>query len=155
MPERAPDTRGVVIRKGVSLYDLLSPAMLFWQEARINRRAVRLLKLSPGDRVLDLGSATGGVALEAARSLDAAAGGLAVGVDASPDMIARARRKTRGLPVRFELAAAEHLPFPDAHFTRAASTFFFHHLSADDKLSALREVRRRAKIGRASCRERV
>ncbi len=142
MREPAPETRGVVIRRGASLYDLLSPAMLFWQESRINRRAVSLLNLEPSDRVLDLGCATGGSTLEAAHRLDARAGGKAVGVDASPEMIARARRKARSLPARFELAAAERLPFPDASFTRVLSTFFFHHLNADDKLAALREARR-------------
>lgn len=58
--------------------------------------AVRALQLQPGQRVLDLGCGTG-LALPA---LAEAVGptGEVVGVDGSPQMLARARRRTRALP---------------------------------------------------------
>ena len=138
----APLTRGVVLRKAAAVYDLLSPATMLWREGRINRRAVELLQLRPGDRVLDVGCATGRVTLEVARHLDAACGGLAVGLDASPEMIRTARRKAPSGSCRFDLGVAEAVPYEDRSFDKAVSTFFFHHLNGQDKLACLREVRR-------------
>jgi ubiquinone/menaquinone biosynthesis C-methylase UbiE len=135
-------TRGRVLHRAASVYDWLSPAMMFFQEARINRSAARGLDPRPSDTVLDVGCATGAMTLEVGDWLDGAKGGLAVGIDASPEMIGRARRKAAGRPCRFDLGAAEHLPYGDATFDKAVSTFFFHHLCLQDKLAALREIHR-------------
>jgi ubiquinone/menaquinone biosynthesis C-methylase UbiE len=135
-------TRGRVLHEAASVYDWLSPAMMFFQEGRINRAAARFLELRPTDTVLDVGCATGGTTLAMARHLDKEKGGLAVGIDASAQMIACARRKAVGKACRFDLAAAEDLPYPDACFDKAVSTMFFHHLCLEDKLAALRQVHR-------------
>jgi ubiquinone/menaquinone biosynthesis C-methylase UbiE len=142
VPDAAPATRGIVLRKAAAVYDYLSPPMMLGFEGRINRRALDLLQLGPGDKVLDVGCATGRVTLTAARRLDASQGGLAVGLDASPEMISVARRKIRGRPCRFDLGVAESLPYADRTFNKAVSTLFFHHLNLDDKLAALRQVHR-------------
>ncbi|MCY2927008.1 MAG: methyltransferase domain-containing protein [Planctomycetota bacterium] len=139
-PSQPPPTRGIVLHKAVTVYDWLSPPMLFYREGCINRRAADLLELSPGHAVLDVGCATGNATFAAAARLDAARGGLAVGLDASIEMIARARRKIRGRPCRFDVAPAEGMPYRDGVFDRAVSTMFFHHLNLADKLTALREV---------------
>jgi ubiquinone/menaquinone biosynthesis C-methylase UbiE len=94
-----------------------------------------------GDRVLDVGSGTGYFA----RLLAAAVGaqGTVDGVDASPEMVAYATRRTRRLPnCRFQAGAAESLPFPDGHFDVVVSSFVIHHLPEDGQLPALQEMRR-------------
>ncbi|MEI7835025.1 MAG: methyltransferase domain-containing protein [Planctomycetota bacterium] len=139
-PPAAPQTRGIVLHKAVVVYDWLSPPMLFYREGCINRRVADLLELTPGHNVIDVGCATGNATLAIAARLDGARGGLAVGLDASIEMVARARRKVRGRPCRFDIAPAEQLPYHDGVFDRAASTMFFHHLDLADKLRALREV---------------
>lgn len=77
-------------------------------------------RLSPrlDEHWLDIGSGTGAVALRAAR-----AGARATGVDLAPGMIERARRHAarEGLPVRFEVADAERLPYPTGSFDVVAS----------------------------------
>jgi ubiquinone/menaquinone biosynthesis C-methylase UbiE len=146
-PAHAPPTRGVVLRRAAQLYDLLTPLMMFGQEGRANRRTAELLTLQPGDRVLDVGCATGALTRRLARRLDPARGGLALGLDASPDMVAVARRRGTALPCRFDLATAEALPYPDAVFDAVVSTFFLHHLDRADKLRALCEAWRVLKPG--------
>ncbi|MFZ5477672.1 MAG: arsenite methyltransferase [Myxococcota bacterium] len=70
--------------------------------------------LSPGERVLDLGSGAGFDCFLAARAVGPT--GSVIGVDMTPDMLARAREnaKKAGLPnVEFRLGEIEHLPLPD------------------------------------------
>lgn len=146
-PPTAPQTRGIVLRRAAAVYDVLSPVMMLWTTTRINRRAVKSLDIQPGDCVLDVGCATGEATLFGAAQIDSLRGGLAVGLDASPEMVARARHKVRDHPCRFDIGAAERLPYADAVFDKAVTTFFFHHLDLADKLSALKEIHRVLKPG--------
>jgi len=66
----------------------------------------------PPTRVLDVGTGTGSVALLVAERFPAAE---VVGVDVSQRMLEQARQKARDR-VRFEIADAERLPFPDGSF---------------------------------------
>ncbi len=137
-----PATSGRTLDYAAGVYDWLSPPMTFWQEARYARRAQEALALRGGEAVLDVGCGTGVLTRRLARAL-AASGGGAVGLDAAPRMIAVARRKGAGLPnLRFDVAAAERLPYPDSSFGAAVSTFFFHHINAELKLLAFNELYR-------------
>lgn len=67
-------------------------------------------------RALDLGTGTGAAAVAIARRWPEAD---VVGVDIAPQMVEEARRKLPaelGSRVRFDVADAAHLPFPDASF---------------------------------------
>lgn len=74
-------------------------------------------RLSPGERVLDVGCGAGLDALVAARMVEP--GGEVVGIDFTPEMIERADEaaaRSSGAAVRFLVAEAECLPFEDAAF---------------------------------------
>jgi ubiquinone/menaquinone biosynthesis C-methylase UbiE len=75
-----------------------------------------LARLAPGESVLDVGCGTGTLVIAAKRQVGAT--GKAFGIDASPEMIARAERKAiaAGVVVSFNRAAAQALPFPDSEF---------------------------------------
>jgi arsenite methyltransferase len=78
-----------------------------------NPQAIAALK--PGERVLDLGSGAGFDCFLAARAVGPT--GSVIGVDMTPDMLARARenaKKTGLANVEFRLGEIEHLPLPDA-----------------------------------------
>jgi arsenite methyltransferase len=78
-----------------------------------NPQAIAALK--PGERVLDLGSGAGFDALLAARQVGP--GGHVIGVDMTPEMIARARANARTIAlsnVEFRLGEIEQLPVADA-----------------------------------------
>lgn len=70
--------------------------------------------------------------------------GTVYGIDASPQMIARATRKAAkaGAPAVFQLAAAEQLPFPDARFDVVLCTLMLHHLPRNTPRQCATETRR-------------
>jgi ubiquinone/menaquinone biosynthesis C-methylase UbiE len=96
--------------------------------------------IQPGQRVLDVGCGTGYFARLLADRVGSE--GLVVGVDASPEMIDYASRRSRASNCRFELGTAESLGFPSEHFDVVVSSLFMHHLPADLQVSALAEMRR-------------
>ncbi len=84
--------------------------------SEFGKGVVELLHPEPGEKILDLGCGTGDLADEIAK-----AGADVTGLDASPEMIERARKKYPG--IRFHLARAENFSFDepfDAVFSNAA-----------------------------------
>jgi ubiquinone/menaquinone biosynthesis C-methylase UbiE len=128
-------------------YDLLAWLFLFGRERAFRERLVKLGRVRPGESVLDVGCGTGNLALAAKRR--AGPNGKVCGIDASPEMIARAQKKSRkaGVEIAFENAAAESLPFPDAHFDVVFSTLMLHHLPAKTRAQCIAEIRRVLKPG--------
>src|SRR5262245_60121155 len=108
---------------------------------------LRLAHLKPGESVLDVGCGTGTLAIAAKRQVGTT--GTVYGLDASPEMIARAEKKTRkaGVEAVFKKAFAQSLPFPDAKFDVVLSTVMLHHLSRKARGELAAEVRRVLKPG--------
>lgn len=74
-----------------------------------------------GERVLDVATGTGKVAMRAAAAVGA--GGSVVGVDVSASMLRIARAKAAAAPVRFCMMDARDLAFRDGSFDVAACAF--------------------------------
>ncbi|MGE4543304.1 MAG: class I SAM-dependent methyltransferase [Pedobacter sp.] len=141
-------TRGRTLDHAASVYDLLAPVMTLGLEGRYRKRAIELLHLRGDEKVLDIGCGTGILTRQLAKVLDGSIDEQAIGIDAAAKMIAVAQRKAAGLAnLRFETALAENLPFADASFDAAVSTFFYHHIDRDLKNSSLAELRRVLKPG--------
>ena len=85
---------------------------------------------------MDIGCGTGTLAIAAKRRVGPAGG--VFEVDASPEMIARARKKARkrGVAVNLENAVVQNLPFEDASFDAVLSTVMLHHLGREGANSA-------------------
>lgn len=137
---------GAVLHSAM-LYDVIVWLALRGRERQLRQRFLKLSGLRPGEAVLDVGCGTGTLAILAKEAAGPAS--LVCGVDASPEMLARARSKAAraGVEIRFENAAAQALPFADASFDLAFGTMMLHHigLSARGKLAA--ELRRVVKPG--------
>jgi arsenite methyltransferase len=74
-------------------------------------------RLTPGERVLDLGSGAGTDSLVAAQMVGEQ--GLVTGIDMTPAMLSKARTAALEMGVanvEFVESEAERLPFPDEHF---------------------------------------
>lgn len=84
-----------------------------WITVPIAHELVEAVDLRPGSRVLDVATGTGHVALQAARTFCDV-----TGIDYVPALIdvARRRAEAEGLPVDFQVADAEALPFADGSF---------------------------------------
>jgi ubiquinone/menaquinone biosynthesis C-methylase UbiE len=109
------------------------------RERTFKRKLLEHARLSPEDRVLDVGCGTGTLAIAAAPRA-----GEVVGLDADPEVLARARAKAAkaGLEIQFDEGYSTELPYPDDRFDVALSTLFFHHLKDADKERTARELRR-------------
>lgn len=147
MPLESIPTRGRTLDHAAPVYDLFEPILLLGRQAEYDRHLVRLLKLNPRDRVLDLGCGTGVLTRMIGDHLDPAAGGESVGIDAAAKMIAVARKKRSSAACRFDAMAAESLAFADASFDAVVSSLFFHHVPLDLKEKALAEAFRVLKPG--------
>lgn len=88
---------------------------------------MRLAHVESGQSVLDIGCGTGSLAIAAKRRVGPS--GTVHGIDASPEMIARARKKARtaDVDVTFTDGVVEGLPFPDGHFDIVLSTLMLPH----------------------------
>lgn len=123
-------------------YDVMLKVRSFGREGRLRDRFLDLANVERGQTVLDVGCGTGTMAIAARRRVGEA--GAVYGVDASAEMIARARQKAagRGADVSFEPALLEALPFPDAKFDVVTASFVLHHFPADLLPRCLAEIRR-------------
>jgi len=122
------------------LYDLVVRATL--RERRFKSLLLAQAGIAPAHRVLDLGCGTGTLTLFAVAAQPEAE---FLGVDADPEILARARRKLGGRQagrVLLNLASATKLPFADGVFDRVLSTLMFHHLDPDGKRAALSDCLR-------------
>jgi demethylmenaquinone methyltransferase / 2-methoxy-6-polyprenyl-1,4-benzoquinol methylase len=103
-------------------YDLMNSVMTAGLHHRWRSRAADLAAVGPGDRVLDVATGTGDLALELARRV--APDGEVVGSDFADGMLERARAKAAGRrDVRFELGDAQALPYADGEFAAATVGF--------------------------------
>jgi 2-polyprenyl-3-methyl-5-hydroxy-6-metoxy-1,4-benzoquinol methylase len=105
-------------------------------------RLVRFAGVKSGQRVLDVGSGTGVVAVTAART-----GASVTGSDLTPELLAQAKENAAiaGVEVTWKEADVEQLPFKDGEFDVVLSQFG--HMFAPRPEVALREMLRVLKPG--------
>lgn len=140
MDAKSVPTRGRTLDYAAVVYDFFEPILLLGKQAEYDRQIVSLLELHKGDRVLDLGCGTGVLTRMIADQLDTQSGGVSIGIDAAAKMIHVAGKKRGNEICRFEVAAAEDLPYEDGSFDAVVSSLFFHHVDLELKAKALAEA---------------
>ncbi len=132
----APEGVRTMFDRIAPVYDLMNRLMTAGLDRRWRRLTVAAA-VRPGDRVLDVCCGTGDLAVEASR-----AGGEVTGLDFSPRMLERARRKLHS--VTWVEGDALELPFADESFDAATVGFGVRNLSDLERgLQELRRVLRR------------
>jgi ubiquinone/menaquinone biosynthesis C-methylase UbiE len=136
---------GLVLHNPIR-YDFRAWLMTGGREGRFRRQLVELAGIRPGNRILDVGCGTGSLAIEAGKVVGPE--GAVVGIDPSPEMIGRAKKKARRQAnVQFQLAAAQSLPFDDSSFDVVMSTLVLHQLPAESLHQVKTEMARVLKPG--------
>jgi demethylmenaquinone methyltransferase/2-methoxy-6-polyprenyl-1,4-benzoquinol methylase len=123
------------------VYDLLNSVMTAGLHHVWRERAADIAAVGPGDRVLDVATGTGDLAIELRRRVGD--GGEVVGLDFSESMLELARRKAP--EIRFEQGNALELPYADGEF--AAATVGFGARNFSDLRRGLAEMRRVVRPG--------
>ncbi|MBI4311482.1 MAG: methyltransferase domain-containing protein [Chloroflexi bacterium] len=140
-----PKTAGRVLHShaGLSLrwYDLFSSVASFGRE-----KLIELAAPAPGEKVLDVGCGTGTLAIAIKPRVGA---GEVHGIDASPEMIEVAKKKSAKdrSDIDFQVSLIEALPFSDASFDLVTSSLMLHHLPDGLQAKGLVEIRRVLKPG--------
>ncbi len=121
-------------------YDRMGALLSFGQDPRWRRALVQAIAPRPGERMLDVATGTGLVALELAQR-----GAEVVGIDQSEEMLATARAALERRPslahrVRFIRGEAEALPFGDCEFDAVTFTYLLRYV--DDRFATMRELSR-------------
>jgi demethylmenaquinone methyltransferase / 2-methoxy-6-polyprenyl-1,4-benzoquinol methylase len=144
LPERRAHAQSLFAPLGPT-YDRYARVLSLGQDPRWRSFLVSRVAAGPGDRVLDVATGTGAVAVELARRR----GCDVVGLDQSPAMLdaARVRIARAGLAGRIELLEghADELPFEDREFDGLTFTYLLRYV--DDPEATLRELARVVRPG--------
>jgi demethylmenaquinone methyltransferase/2-methoxy-6-polyprenyl-1,4-benzoquinol methylase len=121
-------------------YDRLAEVLSFGQNGKWRDELVTHAARFQPERILDVATGTGGVAIALAHGTDADI----VGVDISEPMLERGRERVRdsGLDtrIRLELARAEELQFPSESFDAVTFTYLLRYVA--DPAATLAELSR-------------
>ncbi|TQK44356.1 methyltransferase family protein [Streptomyces sp. SLBN-118] len=129
-------TRGETIGPARA-YEVFTAVFFGGRRHRAYSRLVELSGARPGDKVLDVGCGTGYLTRLVAAAV--VPGGSAVGIDPSPTVIGYARSKA-GAACTHETGVAEALNAPDASFDVVVTSLAIHHIPANVRPAALREM---------------
>ena len=126
------------------IYDLF--ARLFMPEKQFKHDLIAHARITPGHRVLDLGTGTGTLAIMIKQSQPDVQ---ITGLDGDPEILAMAREKAAraGADITFDLGNAAKLPYPNESFDRVLSSLVMSLLSSEDKQLAVREAYRVLRSG--------
>ncbi|HBF43885.1 MAG TPA: hypothetical protein DDW42_09735 [Desulfobacteraceae bacterium] len=107
-------------------YDLMNRLMTFGRDRSWRRYVVHMVRLQPGNLLLDVGTGTGDIALEAKRVEPSS---VVIGVDFSFRMMQAGRRRSGSRMMVFCSADAFQLPFPDGIFDAVTSGYLVRNVS--------------------------
>ena len=141
-----PETTGTTIH-WASQYDLFTSLLGLSVNRPNSRMVAEMAMIKPGDKVLDVGCGTGNLTLTARKY--AGDTGSACGIDASPEVITVARKKSKrfGPETSFDVGLIEKISHPEATFDVVLSRLVIHHLPDDLKRQAFAEILRVLKPG--------
>ncbi|MDQ3375152.1 MAG: class I SAM-dependent methyltransferase [Acidobacteriota bacterium] len=127
-------------------YDWLTPfydtaVRLTTREKVFKKALVEQAKIKANHRVLDLACGTGTLTILIKNTQPQAK---VVGIDGDARIleIAKTKAKQSDVEIQFDEGMSVDLPYEDESFDSVVSSLFFHHLTRENKLKTLREVKR-------------
>lgn len=132
-------------------YDLLTPLYDAVIAVTLNERSVKQqlidrARIAPGMTVVDLGCGTGTLAVMTKRTQPAAR---VIGVDVDAKILDIARRKitAAGVDVELRQGLVQEVGLAPGSVDRVLTSLVLHHLTSDEKLSALRTLHAALRAG--------
>ncbi len=127
-------------------YDWLTPfydpvVRLTTRENTFKRALADQARIEANHRVLDLACGTATLTILLKHSQPQAE---IIGIDGDAKILESAKEKARkaGFEIQFDKGMSFDLPYRDESFDRVVSSLFFHHLTRENKLKTLVEVKR-------------
>lgn len=116
------------------------------REKTFKSQLIKLSSINKGDRIIDIGSGTGTLAIWLKENEPDAR---VVGLDGDPQILSIAKRKAKayGLDINFRQGLSFDIPYEDETFNHCFSSLFFHHLTLDNKKKTFAEIFRVLKKG--------
>lgn len=137
-----PARRQALLRRTYTVLAPVYDGLVPYVSSRARALGQRWLNVQDGERVLDVGTGPGRTLCALAAATPA---GWAEGIDCTPAMVRRARRRLAALPHRrhgVRRADASALPYPDDAFDALFSSYVVDVLPTSKVAPALREMRR-------------
>jgi ubiquinone/menaquinone biosynthesis C-methylase UbiE len=129
---------GIVLRDPAK-YERLMHMLLRGKEQSLRDATVAFAGIRAGEKVLDIGCASGNLA----RAAKVKVGDLeqVIGIDPSPEMVAFALAKSaeQHVPVTFETGTIQKLRFDTASFDVVFCSLVLHHIPAADRVASIQE----------------
>ncbi len=132
-------------------YDLLTPfydpvVRFTTRESAFKKALIEQCRIEAEHRVLDLACGTGTLTVLIKTVAPQAE---VIGIDGDPKILKLARKKARAgnFGIQFDEGMSFDLPYQNGSFDRVVSSLFFHHLTRENKLKTLNEVKRVLKQG--------
>jgi demethylmenaquinone methyltransferase/2-methoxy-6-polyprenyl-1,4-benzoquinol methylase len=137
MSQEKPDAKAQQVRdmfaRISTKYVLLNRLMTLGQDRAWRQELIEGVKLNGRDRLLDVGTGSGDLALEARRKSESLS---IVACDFTPEMIHVGRRRQDAGSIQWVLADAENLPFRANSFDAVVSGFLLRNVSSVDRTLA-------------------
>lgn len=131
-----------IYRRVARNYELVNHILTFGFDIRWRKHAARLASRAQPKRCVDVCSGTGEMAQQLGVQLPGSPE--IVATDFSRDMLRRAKEHRSGPGIRFSLAEAGHLPFPDSSFDLVTISFATRNINRNRKIlsACFKEFRR-------------
>src|SRR3989344_1218921 len=123
----------LLFKRLVPIYDLVAVSL-----RAIRNDIIKNINLKPGSKVIDLACGTGTQAIKLAQN-----GHVVTGIDISPDMVSRAKRKNKGAnnPV-FKIKNATKTSYPESSFDVSIISFALHDMPHSMRREVIKEAKR-------------
>lgn len=120
-------------------YDTVMSGIM--REMVFKRALVKQSRIKKNHRVLDLACGSGTLTILLKKTVPEAK---IIGIDGDHKILGLAREKARkgNFDIRFDKGMSFALPYSDGSFDRVISSLFFHHMTRENKMKTLDEIKR-------------
>ena len=127
----------------IPLFAPLYDPLVKWgiPEDDIKQRIIKRAHIKTRMRILDIGCGVGSLTIQIKQMYPKAD---VIGLECDPGVIeiARLTAEQKGVQITLDLGMAFHLPYLDHSFDRVFSSLVFHHLTTENRKSAMHEIYR-------------